>query len=155
MFVCLCSLEISYSQTFTFSNSTVSARASYNTANAWATALSKTIAVSGVPTSGMILRQVNVFFGDGTNNADMSSYQARIKDATGTAVTLFTTNYFYNGAFDMKYQNVHLRDHAKLMRLTDYTLSYLGEPFYWGYYRVETAGSFANFNTTASVNGQK
>ncbi|MEO8760182.1 MAG: T9SS type A sorting domain-containing protein [Bacteroidia bacterium] len=140
-------------QTYTFSNSTISTRGSYNTSNAFGTALSKTIVVSGVPTSGMVLRQVNVYFGDGTNNADMSSYQARVKDATGTAVTLFSTNYFYNGAFDMKYQNVHLRDHAKLLRLADYTNSYLGEPFYWGYYRVETAGSFANFNTTGSVNG--
>jgi hypothetical protein len=142
-----------YSQTYTFSNATSSARGSYNTSNAWASALSKTLVVSGVLTSGMVLRQVNVFFGDGSNNADMSSYVGRLKDPLGNTVILFNTNYFYNGAFDMKYQNIHLRDHAKLNRLADYTTSYLGEPFYWGYYRIETAGSFANFNTTSSVNG--
>lgn len=143
-----------FAQTYPFSNTVVSAYNTWDSGNNIATALTKNITVSGVPTTGMILRQVNVFLGDGVNNTDLSSYIATLTDPAGNVITLFNTNYFYNGAFDQKYTNIHLRDHAKLKRIADYGgTSYLGVPYNWGYYRVETAGSFSTMNTTSSVNG--
>jgi len=146
--------NIVLAQTYSFINNTASNHDSYDTGNNWGSALSKTIAVSGVPTSGMVLRQINLYLGNGTNSNDLSSYAARLKDPLGNTVNIFAASYFYSGGFDQKYTNIKFRDHAALKKISDYgATSYLGVPYYWGYYRVETAGSFANFNTTTNVNG--
>ncbi len=143
--------SVVYSQTYTFSNTTANAHDTWNSGNNWATPLSKTIAVSGVPTSGQVLRQINLNLGSATSS-NISTLQARLRDAAGNTVNIIGSGYFYNTDYS-KFVTISLRDHTKLKRLSDYTNSYLGMPYNHGYYRVETAGSFANFNTTTNVNG--
>jgi gliding motility-associated-like protein len=137
--------------TYTFSNTTVAAHDSWNSGNDWSTALVREVVVSGVPTSGMVLRQVNLDLGSAAGS-NISTLAARLTDPSGNIIPLFNAGYFYNTDFS-RYVNIHLRDHVFLKRLNDYTNSYLGMPYSFGYYRVETPGSFANLNTTTSVNG--
>jgi hypothetical protein len=143
--------NLGFSQTYTFSNTTANTHDTWNSSNNWATPLSKTIVVSGVPTSGQVLRQINLNLGSATSS-NISTLQARLRDPAGNTVNIIGSGYFYNTDFS-KFVTISLRDHAKLKRLSDYTNSYLGMPYNHGYYRVETAGSFANFNTTTNVNG--
>lgn len=138
-------------QTYTFSNTSSNAHNTWNSSNNWASALSKSITVSGVPTSGQVLRQINLNLGS-ANSTNISTLQARLTDPDGNTVNIIGSGYFYATDFS-KYVTISLRDHSKLKRLKDYTNSYLGMPYNQGYYRVETAGSFANFNTTTNVNG--
>ncbi|MCC6180401.1 MAG: hypothetical protein IT237_01065, partial [Bacteroidia bacterium] len=98
--------NIVLAQTYSFINNTASNHDSYDTCNNWGSALSKTIAVSGVPTSGMVLRQINLYLGNGTNSNDLSSYAARLKDPLGNTVNIFAASYFYSGGFDQKYTNI-------------------------------------------------
>lgn len=144
-------LSVVGAQTYTFSNATANAHDSWNSSNNWSTPLSKTIAVSGVPTTGQVLRQINLNLGS-ANSTNITTLQARLKDPAGNTVNIIGSGYFYNTDYS-KYVTISLRDHSKLKRLKDYTNSYLGMPYNHGYYRVETAGSFANFNTTTNVNG--
>lgn len=147
--------SVVYSQTYTFSNTT--------TASINSTAVTtRNVTVSGVPTSGMVLRQVNVYFGNGTSlySGDMSGFTLSLTDPLGNVVNLitpsgsFTTSGSSNSVH--KIFNIKFRDHAALKTpkaqatATSSTLS-KGYPFNQGYYKPE--GSFSSFNTTTNVNG--
>lgn len=147
--------SIGYAQTYTFSNTT--------TASINSTAVTtRNVTVSGVPTSGMVLRQVNVYFGNGTSlySGDMSGFTLSLTDPLGNVVNLitpagsFTTSGSSNSVH--KIFNIKFRDHAALKTpkaqatATGSTLS-KGYPYNQGYYKPE--GSFSSFNTTTNVNG--
>lgn len=134
-----------FSQTYTFTTTTSNATNSWDSGNNF-TGFQKTITVSGVPTTGYVLRQVNVYMGDGSTGDALSLYAAQLVAPNTNTITLFNTGYFYNTTFN-KYLNIHLRDHSQLKRPVDYSgvtggFYYYGSPYYYGYYRVETANSF-------------
>lgn len=137
--------------TYTFSNATVAGHNAWDTGNNWATALDRPVNVTGVPTSGMVLRQIKLDLGSAAGS-NISTLAGRLTDPAGNVLNVFNSGYFYNTDFS-RYVDIHFRDHAFLKRLNDYTNSYLGMPYSFGYYRVETPGSFANLNTTTNVNG--
>ncbi len=137
--------------TYSFTNTVVGLHDTWDTGNDWATALTRTVDVVGVPTSGMVLRQINLDLGSNAGS-NISTLAARLSDTQGNVLDVFNAGYFYNTDFS-RYVNIKLRDHAALNRLDDYTLSYLGMPYSFGYYRVETPGSYGSVNTTNAVNG--
>jgi hypothetical protein len=136
---------------YTFSNTTANAHNTWDSGNNFTTALTKAISVSGLPTSGLVLRQVNLFMGSNTNS-NFTTLRMRLTDPSGNAVDLINSGYFYDTSFG-QYISIQLRDHSSLLRVRDYASPWLGMPYSFGYYRVETQGSFANFNTTTGVNG--
>lgn len=137
--------------TYTFSNSDPAPHNSWNTNNSWASALSRSISVGAVPTSGMVLRQVVLDLGSSTGS-NVSTLTGRLTDPAGNTVTLFAPGYFYDTDFS-RFVNITFRDHPVLKRLSDYTNSYLGMPYSFGYYRTEAANAYQAFNTTTDVNG--
>ena len=129
----------------TFSNSSVSAYDTWNTSNSWATALTKTITVSGLSTplasSSNVLKQINLTFGDGSHSTlSLSSFSIRLKSPAGTIINVVTAGSIT--ATSITNFNAKYRDDALLNFPGD---SY-GEPFSIGYFRVSTANSFSNFN---------
>lgn len=116
-----------------------------------------TIPVSGVPTSGNVLRQVNISFGNTatTNSGNVNAVTMKLKDVAGTERTLLSSASFDGATGDFRQFNIKLRDHAALntpKQQKDYTGSTLqkGYPFSYGYYRPQDSFTF---NTTSSVNG--
>lgn len=137
--------------TYTFSNANGNAHNTWDSGNNWATALSKPITVSGVPTTGMVLRQVRLDLGS-ASGSNISTLTGRLTDPAGNTVDLFAPGYFFNTDFS-RFVNITFRDHPVLKRLNDYSNSFLGMPYSFGYYRVEQPNSYSNFNTTDQVNG--
>ncbi|MBX2979279.1 MAG: gliding motility-associated C-terminal domain-containing protein [Flavobacteriales bacterium] len=135
----------------TFSNTDGNAHNTWDSGNNWNTALTKDVEVSGLPASGMVLRQINLSLGS-TSGSNISTLAARLTDPQGNIINVFNAGYFYDTDFS-RFVSIKLRDHAQLKRLNDYTNSYLGMPYSFGYYRVETPGSFASLNTTDAANG--
>ncbi len=143
-----------FSQTYSFTNTT--------TANINSTATtSRTIAVTGVPTTGMVLRQVNISFGNMTSmySGDLSGFTLKLTDPAGNVINLLSPTSFTastSSNADHKAFNIHMRDHAALKTpqqaatATGSTVS-KGYPFNYGYYKPE--GTFNAFNTTNLVNG--
>ena len=137
--------------TYTFSNNEVSTHDSWDSGNDWANALVKPVTVSGVPTTGMVLRQIEVDLGS-ASGSNITTLQARLTDPLGNFISVFQPGYFFDTP-NSRFVNIKLRDHAALDRLDEYTNSFLGMPYSFGYYRVTDANSFATLNTTAAVNG--
>jgi len=137
--------------TYTFSNTQAEAHNTWDSGNNWNTALVKPLAVSAVPTSAMVLRQVNLDLGS-ASGSNIATLTGRLTDPAGNTVTLFAPGYFFSTDFS-RFVNIKFRDHPTLKRLSDFTNSYLGMPYSFGYYRVEAANSYQNFNTTDQVNG--
>lgn len=128
----------------TFTNNTASAYNTWNSANAWGTALSKTVVVSGLTNplavGTTVLKQVNLNLGDGTSGLNMSTYAIRLKSPIGTTITIVTAGDF--AATSITNVNIKFRDDA----LLTFPNSSLRDPFEIGYYKVSTAGSFATVN---------
>lgn len=137
--------------TFTFVNDTPAPHNGWDSGNNWATAFTRVVNVSGVPTSGMVLRQVNLEMGSNTN-ANISTLAGRLTDPAGNTVQIFNSGYFYPTDFS-RYVTISFRDHPALKRLSDYSNSFLGMPYAFGYYRTEAPAAFSGFNTTTQVNG--
>ena len=118
----------------------------------------KLITVSGLPSSGLtaagtVLQQINIKLGTSGCTGDLSTYSLTLVNAAHTQ-TLTIANKLFSTTTS-SYIDVHYRDNNSLERLRDYTTlvqwDYL--PHSIGYYRVETAGSFANFNDGSDPNG--
>lgn len=116
------------------------------------------VTVSGVPTSGMVLRQVNIGFGNSgtTNSGNVNAITMRVKDVVGNISTMLSPTSFDGATGDYRLFDIHLRDDNVLKTPKDQknaTSSVLskGYPFHYGYYKPE--GNFSGFNTTSSVNG--
>lgn len=129
----------------TFSNNTATTYNTWNSSNAWASALSKTITVSGLSnplsSAGTVLKQINLTLGDGTNSTlNLSTYSIRLKSPIGTIINIVTAGGI--AATSITNFNAKYRDDA-LLTLPGTSL---GEPFDIGYYGVSTANSFATFN---------
>ncbi|MFN9109764.1 MAG: hypothetical protein ACK5XN_06815, partial [Bacteroidota bacterium] len=146
------SFQFSFAQVQVFSNTTVAACDAWNSNNSFATALSRPVAVSGLP-SGSVLREVRVRLGNSTCRGNLSSYVLRLTNPQGAQVTIAngltsTTSSLW---VDMKF-----RDDISLERLKEYpgvTVQASYYPHSIGYYALETDGSFANVNTGADPNG--
>lgn len=149
--ICLAScfaLTSSWGQTF--SNTTVSACNTWDSGNAYP-GLSKTIAVSGLPTplgtgaGQVVLKQVNIQLGTTACKGNLSTYSARLVSPGGTIIQLFTT---FTSTSTAQWINIKYRDDAALERIQDYATSVKQNywPFSIGYYRTETAGAFAAVN---------
>lgn len=141
-----------YSQTF--SNTTIQAYNSWNSANNWATAFTRTISVTGLPTplgtaSGqVVLRQINVSFGNGTNSTDYSNFAMRLISPSGNTITI--TNAGSIGTTFCRSIDIKYRDHPSLEPLSTHPAAGQGsfQPFNIGYYRVVTANDYSNLNGT-------
>ena len=145
---------IAFAQTYTFTNTTTAS------INSTATT-SRNIAVSGVPTSAMVLRQVNISFGDLSTqySGDMAGFTLKLTDPSGNVINLLSpTSMTTSGSSNALHKafNIHMRDHpglktpAQQATATGSTTS-KGYPFNYGYYKPE--GTFSAFNTTTAVNG--
>lgn len=124
------------------------------------TVYTTTFNVTGVD-PGKPLKQVTLRFGDGGQYAgDLARAVITLTNPAGTVVNLITTVSFNNGSTitdaNRRYINITLRDHAALntpgewLSATGNTVS-AAYPFHYGYWRVPTAGSYANF--TGDHNG--
>ncbi len=150
--ICLFFISNYWAQTlYTFANTTsVSIAASGSS--------SISVSVSGVPTTGMVLRQVNIGFGSTatTNSGNVNAITMRLRDALGNMSTMLSPTSFGGAVGDFRLFDIHLRDNSVLKTpdgqktATGSVLS-KGYPFHYGYYKPE--GSFSGFNTTGSVNG--
>ena len=142
----------SFAQVQVFSNTTVAACDGWNSSNAWATALSRPVAVSGLP-SGFVLREVRVRLGNSTCRGNLSTYSLRLTNPQGGQVAI-ANNLSSTGSsiwVDMKF-----RDDIALERLKEYpsvTVQASYYPHSIGFFALETDGSFANVNTGADPNG--
>lgn len=143
---------ICYGQTlYAFQNTT-------STSIAAAGSATFNITVSGVPTTGMVLRQVNIGFGNTatSNSGNVNAVTMKVKDALGTLSTMLSPTSFAGATGDFRLFDIHLRDDNVLKTpeaqkaATSSVLS-KGYPFHYGYYKPE--GNFSSFNTTGSVNG--
>lgn len=154
IFSCFLVLVVSIGQSqtlYTFSNTTSTSIAAGGSATL-------NVTVSGVPTTGMVLRQVNIGFGNTAtmNSGNVASITMRLKDALGNISTMLSPTSFDGATGDFRLFDIHLRDDNVLKTpkgQKDATGSVLskGYPFHYGYYKPE--GSFSGFNTTSSVNG--
>jgi gliding motility-associated-like protein len=136
----------------TFSNTVRSNCDTWNTNNAWATALEKTITVTGLPnissttscgvSTGTVLRQVNLQLGSASCKGNLSSYYARLITPTNDTIVLF--NAFGTGT--SAWMNLALRDDPSLERLKDYSSPGFYFPWSVGYYRTENANAFSVLN---------
>lgn len=147
-------LSVRSQTVYTFSNSTTA------TINSTATT-TRTMSVSGVPTSGMVLRQVNVSFGNGSSSysGDMAGFTLKLKDPSNNEIVLLSpTSMVGSGSSNSANRsfNIHFRDHAALktpaaQASASGSTTSKGYPFNFGYYKSEA--SFSSFNTTSAVNG--
>ncbi len=143
-----------YAQTFTFTNTASGTLASSSTVN-------KDIIVTGVPTSGMVLQQVNFHFGNSTNiySGDLASFTLRLRDPLSNEIILLSgaNSFTTTSDADRRVVQMKMRDHAALntpKQQQSYSPSNTisnGYPFFQGYYRPEQ--SFSSLNTTTNVNG--
>jgi hypothetical protein len=148
----LFSLSNYYSQTF--SNTTTQAHNSWNSSNSWATAFTRTISVTGLPTplgtaaGQVVLRQINVSFGNGTNSTDYSNFAMRLISPAGNTITI--TNAGSIGTTICRSIDIKYRDHPSLEPLSTHPAIGQGsfQPFNIGYYRVVTANDYSNLNGT-------
>jgi gliding motility-associated-like protein len=150
--------NIAISQVTVFSNTVVEGCNAWNTNNDWATSLKKTLAVSGLPASGLsatgtVLREVRVRLGNSTCRGNLSSYRLRLTNPQGVQVEIANglVSTISSIWVDMKF-----RDDISLERLKEYPSSSVQASYYphsIGFYALETDGSFANFNTSADPNG--
>jgi gliding motility-associated-like protein len=140
----------------TFSNTTASACNTWDSGNSWATALTKNITVSGLPTSGLgantILRQVNIQLGNASCKGDMRSYWVRLQAPNGTLDTLIAA---VTTTISSVWLNVRLRDHKDLERIKDHSNGNQGSyhPYSIGYYKSNVSNSFSRFNNGSNPNG--
>ena len=141
------------SQTYSFSNTDTQNLPKNST-------VTKSIPVSGVPTSGVVLQQVNFHMGNmtGNNNGDLANFTLALRDPLSNQVILLSSSSFTT-VYDANRRVVQLkfRDHPALntpQQQQSYspanTISN-GYPFHQGYYRPQQ--SFSTLNTTSSVNG--
>jgi len=143
-----------YSQTYTFSNNVSGTLAQNTTVN-------KNVVVSGVPTSGMVLQQVNFYFGNNSNihSGDLASFTLRLRDPLSNEIILLSgaNSFTTTSDADRKVVQMKMRDHAALntpkeqQSYSPATTISNGYPFFQGYYRPEQ--SFSSLNTTSNVNG--
>jgi gliding motility-associated-like protein len=129
----------------TFSNSSVSAYDTWNTSNSWATALTKTITVSGLSTpltsSSNVLKQINLTFGDGTHSTlSLSSFSIRLKSPAGTTINVVTAGSIT--ATSITNFNAKYRDD----NILTFPSASTQEPFDIGYYRTTNANAFSAVN---------
>lgn len=137
--------------TYSFENAEAEAHNTWDTGNDWATALTRSIAVSGVPTVGQVLRQVRLDLGS-ASGSNIGTLAARLTDPAGNTIDVFNAGYFFDTDFS-RFVNITFRDHPALKRLDEFSNSFLGMPYSFGYYRTHQANSFSTLNTTAEVNG--
>ncbi len=140
----------------TFGNYTISGCDAWNSNNSWATALTKSVTVSGLPsllaTNGTVLKQVNVKLGNNSCKGNLSSYWIRIVSPNGTIDTITSS---VTTSITSMWIDVKFRDHFALERIRDYSAttqqSYF--PYSIGYYRSNKTGSFSRFNNNGNPNG--
>ena len=127
----------------TFTNNAGQAYNTWNSGNVWATALSRTVVVSGLsnPLSagGTVLKQVNLKLGDGTS-VNLTSYSIRLTSPAGTVISILSSGNFnattaYN--VDIKYRDDNI---------LQFPTSSNQNPFNIGYYRTTVANSFSTVN---------
>ena len=107
----------------------------------------------------MVLRQVNIQFGNGSGSSsgDMAKILLKLKDPSNNEINLISsTSHTTTVDAARKYFNIKLRDHAALKTISQQSTATSstnskGYPFNQGYYKPE--GSFSSFNTTTNVNG--
>ncbi len=150
-FICISILINLSAQTYSFTNTTTTNIATGATTNF-------TVSVFGVPTSGMVLRQVNISFGNtaSLNSANMNLVTMRLIDANATQINLLSPTSFDGAVGDFRLFNIRLRDHSALktpaqQKAATSSVISKGYPYYYGYYKPE--GSFSSLNTTNLVNG--
>ena len=164
MLLALAFLNYGRAQTF---NTTIVASDACNSWGAGVTTKTKTITTVGLPAGGLsaggtVLKQVNVTLGNSSCKKDLRLYDISLTNPTGSVtiqiqgaaspvsgtsgITTTSTSVWMAGNF---------RDHAELELIRTYTSGVQGGyyPFSIGYYRVETANSFANFNNGNNPNG--
>lgn len=130
----------------TFTNSTANAYGTWNSSYAWATALNKTIAVSGLPatlsTSGIVLKQVNLKLGDGLSHGgiNLTTLGVRLISPNNDTIRIINVGGF--SCTSITDVDIAYRDDAIL----DFPNSNAHDPFNIGYYRVATANSFSTVN---------
>jgi hypothetical protein len=132
----------------TFSNTTVAACNTWDSGNTY-TGFQRTIAVSGLSnplsSSGKVLKQVNLQLGSPACLGNLSTYYARLISPSGTIIQLFGP---FTSTSTSQWLNIKFRDDSSLERINDYPIGVKQNywPFSIGYYRVETANSFASIN---------
>jgi gliding motility-associated-like protein len=140
----------------TFGNYTISGCDAWNSNNSWATALTKSVTVSGLPTTlsttNIVLKQVNVKLGNPTCKGNLSSYWIRIVSPNGTIDTITSP---VTTSITSMWVDVKFRDHFALERIRDYSAttqqSYF--PYSIGYYKSNKTGSYSRFNNNGNPNG--
>lgn len=132
-----------YAQTFT--NNTSAA------ANSWNISLTRTISVSGLPSSlsaSLELIQVNIHLGnqaDGTYN--FSLYTITLQSPAGTTITLKPSGIW---GTSMKEVNIKLRSDNGYLQ---YPPGSTYEPYHIGYYKIQTGSSFSGSFNGENPNG--
>ncbi len=142
----------SYAQTF--SNNSTSTHNSWDSGNAWATALTKTITVSGVTnplvSSGTVLKQINLRLGNGSNTGlNLSTYSIRLYHPNGTTfINICTLGGQDCGGTSIRDVNIKYRDNSYLKSIGQLPSGTPSSawPYHIGYYRVVNANDFATFN---------
>ena len=126
----------------TFTNNTGEAYDTWDSNNAWATALKKTIVVSGLsnPLSagGTVLKQVNLKLGDGTS-VNLKTYYIRLKSPSGTVIPIISNNF---NAISAKNVDIKFRDDITLQ----FPSSSDQDPYNIGYYRTFGPNAFSIVN---------
>ncbi len=138
----------------TFSNTAVNTCNSWDSGNSY-TGFTKVINVSGLSNplsiSQTVLKQINIQLGSSTCKGNLSSYRARLVAPDGTTfIDIFGSNTptYYTSSITSQWMNIKFRDDPSLERINDYTTAVKGAywPFSIGYYRVNVANSFSDFN---------
>ncbi len=145
-----------HAQTSTFSNTTVAACDTWNSGGAFGV-FTRNISVSGLPTGGLtsggtVLRQINLQLGNSSCTGNLSSYQLRLTNPSGTNYTFSTQLATTTASI---WVNMKFRGDAALERLKDYTTTVQNSyfPHNIGYYKTETTGGLATFNDGSNPNG--
>ena len=140
----------------TFGNYSISGCNTWDSNNSWATALTKTVTVSGLPTTlsatNIVLKQVNIKLGNPTCKGNLSSYWIRLVSPTGVIDTITSP---ITTSITSMWIDVKFRDHYALERIRDYSAttqqSYF--PYSVGYYKSNKTGSYSRFNNNGNPNG--
>ena len=127
----------------TFTNNTGQTYNLWNSFNVWATALSRTIPVSGLVTplsaGGTVLKQVNLKLGDGTP-VNLTSYSIRLTSPSGTVISILSPGNFI--ATTAKNVDIKYRDD----NILTFPSASTQDPFDIGYYRTTNANAFSAVN---------
>ncbi len=127
----------------TFTNNTGQTYNLWNSFNVWATALSRTIPVSGLVTplsaGGTVLKQVNLKLGDGTP-VNLTSYSIRLTSPSGTVISILSPGNF--NATTAKNVDIKYRDD----NILTFPSASTQDPFDVGYYRTTDANAFSAVN---------